>query len=70
MVCFNQRGSGLLDNIMKQFSFEKYKNERYAISLASDTFGKPMNFMGPHTDLGQRLNPDETPKTSSDSSDY
>ena len=69
MVCHgtNKRiqGSGILDNRMRPFTYEKYKGERHAYSLAPSTFMKPMNFMGPGTRLDLRLNQDETPKENS-----
>ena len=46
MVCINrqkQNGGGVLDSIMKQFTYEKYKGERHAYSLAPTTFGTPMS---------------------------
>ena len=68
MVAFSQRkqhGSGVLDTLMKSFTYEKYPGERHAISLAPATFGTPMNFMGPHTRLDLRLNANGTPKPDS-----
>ena len=76
MVCYNHRrqeGGGMMDNIMKVFTAEKYPGERHAYSLAPATFGTAMSFMGPNTALSRRLNPDETPKESSqcvNSADY
>ena len=68
MVCINnrrQRGGGAIDSILKAFTISRYPGERHARSLASDTFGKAFQFMGPGTDLTRRLNPDETPKMDS-----
>ena len=68
MVCItkkHQKGSGILDNILSAFTFSRFPNERHAISLAPETFGKPFSFMGPGTNLDKRLNPDFTPKSDS-----
>ena len=50
---------------MKPFTAERYTGERHAYLLAPSTFLKPMNFMGPHTNLDERLNDDLTPKSTS-----
>ena len=58
---------------MKPFTAERYTGERHAYSLAPSTFLKPVNFMGPHTNLNERLNDDFTPKNNSlpiNKSDY
>jgi len=68
-----QNGAGIIDTLLKPFTVERYKNERHARSLAPATFGKPMQFMGPQTNLSQRLNPDGSPKADSqpiNKSDY
>ena len=84
MVCINRRkqhsvphswknGGGVIDSIMNKFTSQRYPGEHHAYSLAPATFGTPMNFMGPGTDLSRRLNPDETPKADSqfvNSSDF
>ena len=33
-----QRGSGIMDNLMKPFTYEKYKGERHGYSLNPKTF--------------------------------
>ena len=58
-------GGGVIDSLMKPFTAEKYPGERHAYSLSPSTFLKPMNFMGPHTNLNERLNDDFTPKNNS-----
>ena len=71
MVVFNvhkqkENGSGIIDSLLKPFTAKpRYEGERHAISLAPATFGQSMNFMGPHTRLDLRLNPDGTPKANS-----
>ena len=70
MVCYGnhkqkQRGGGVMDSIMSKFTYERFPGERHAISMASDTFGEPMRFMGPGSRLDLRLNPDGTPKSDS-----
>ena len=50
---------------MKPFTAERYTGERHVYSLAPSTFLKPMQFMGPHTNLDERLNDDLTPKNNS-----
>jgi len=67
------KGCGTIDTLMKPFTYEKYPGERHAYSLSPSTFGKPMNFMGPHTNLNTRLNENLTPKSDSipiNKSDY
>ena len=61
----NIRGSGIIDNIISKFTAQRYLPERHAISLANDTFGKPMQFMGPFTRLDLRLDENEKPKPDS-----
>ena len=66
-------GGGVIDSLMKPFTAERYTGEMYAYSLSPSTFLKPMNFMGPHTNLNERLNDDLTPKSTSlpiNKSDY
>ena len=82
MVCYNhnkqkfQKGSGVLDSLLKVFTVERYPGERHARSLAPSTFGQPMNFMGPGTRLDIRLDangqplPNSTPLNSSDYESY
>ena len=58
---------------MKLFTYEKYSGERHAYSMAPSTFGRPMSFMGPHTNLNTKLNENLTPKSDSipiNKSDY
>ena len=67
------KGGGVIDSLMKPFTAERYTRERHAYSLAPSTFLKPMNFMGPNTNLDERINDDLTPKTNSmpiNKSDY
>ena len=67
------KGCGTIDTLMKPFTHEKYPGERHAYSLSPSTFGKPMKFMGPHTNLNTRLNKNLTPKSDSipiNKSDY
>ena len=45
----NQKGCGILDNFLKPFTYARYPNEQHAYSLVPATYGKPMEFMGPHT---------------------
>ena len=65
MVCFEQskkqRGYGVIDNLLKNFTHEKYRNERHAIHEN----GTPYNWMGPNTSMENRLNTDETYKETS-----
>ena len=53
MVCFSQpnkqKGSGIIDSLMKNFTFEKYPGERHAYSLNPNTFMKPFSYVGPGT---------------------
>ena len=70
MVCINnnknhQRGSGVMDSIMKKITVEKYPGERHGRSLAPEIFGKPMSYMGPGTRLDIRLDANEQPKPDS-----
>ena len=58
-------GGGVIDSLMKPFTAERYTGERHAYSLAPSTFLKPMQFMGPHTNLDGILNDDLTPKSNS-----
>ena len=58
-------GGGVIDSLMKPFTAERYTGEIHAFSLAPSTFLKPMNFMGPHTNLDKRLNDYLTPKNNS-----
>ena len=67
------KGCGTIDTLMNPFTYEKYPGERHAYSMAPSTFGRPMNFMGPHTNLNTRLNENLTPKSDSipiNKSDY
>ena len=57
------KGCGTIDTLMKPFTYEKYPGERHAYSMAPSTFGRPMNFMRPHTNLNTRLNENLTPKS-------
>ena len=56
-----QQGSGIMDTLLKPFTFERYKNERHAINEN----GIPYNWMGPFTSIKDRTNPDGTYKESS-----
>ena len=53
MVCFSQpdkqKGSGIIDSLMKKFTFEKYPGERHGYSLNPNTFMKPFSYVGPGT---------------------
>ena len=53
MVCYgtNKRikGSGMLDNLMKPFTYEKYLGERHGYSLNPKTFLQPFSYCGPGT---------------------
>ena len=53
MVCFSQpdkqKGSGIIDSLMKNFTFEKYPGERHGYSLNPNTFMKPFSYVGPGT---------------------
>ena len=42
----SRHGRGMIDNILGKFTYQKYIGEHHGISLAPDTFGKAMNFMG------------------------
>ena len=66
-------GGSVIDSLIKPFTAERYTGERHAYSLAPSTFLNPMQFMGPHTNLDERLNDDLTPKSNSlpiNKSDY
>jgi len=62
LISKQNRGGGVIDSILKPFTAERYEGERHAYSLAPSTFGRPMNFMGPHTNLNEKLNENLTPK--------
>ena len=67
------KGCETTDTRMKPFIYEKHSGKRHANSMALSTFGRPMNFMGPHTNLNERLNENLTPKYNSmplNKSDY
>ena len=52
MVAFSkQKGGGILDSLMKNFTYEKYKDERHGYSMDPSHFGQPYAFLGPHTQL-------------------
>ena len=73
LISQHHSGGGIIDSILKPFTAERYEGERHAYSLAPSTFGRPMNFMGPHTNLNERLNENLTPKYNSmplNKSDY
>ena len=57
------KGSGTIDTLMIPFTYEKYPGESHAYSMAPSTFGRPMNFMGPHTKLNTTLNENLTLKS-------
>ena len=62
----SQQGNGIIDTVLSKFTAPpRYSGERHAISLANDTFGTSMNWMGPFTSIFQRTNPDLTPKQDS-----
>ena len=70
MVCHgiskkHMQGSGFIDDLLSEFTYERYPGEHHAISKAPATYGVPMNFMGPNTRLDLRLNADGTPKPDS-----
>ena len=57
MVCINsknQKGGGIMDTLMKPFTYEKYKGERHGYSLNSKTFLTPFAYLGPHTAVLER----------------
>ena len=57
MVCINsrrQKGSGVIDTLMKPFTYEKYPGERHGYSLNPQTFLKPFSYLGPHTNVLER----------------
>ena len=57
MVCFDhrrQQGSGVIDTLMKPFTYEKYKGERHGYSLNPNTFLQPFSYLGPHTAVLER----------------
>jgi len=55
MVCYThsnsrfQNGSGVMDQLMRPFTYEKYAGERHAYSLNPKTFLTPFAFVGPNT---------------------
>ena len=63
LISQHHSGGGIIDSILKPFTAERYPGERQAYSLAPSTFGKPMNFMGPKSNLSARLNENLTPKS-------
>ena len=70
MVAFSnqnkkQHGSGIIDTLLKPFTYERYPGEHHGISMSPNTFGQAFNFMGPHTRLDLRLKSDGTPKDDS-----
>ena len=46
-------GGGVIDSLIKPFTSERYTGERHAYSLAPSTFLKPMQFIGPRTNLDE-----------------
>ena len=57
MVCINKRktnGGGVVDNLLKPFTYEKYAGERHGYSLNPKTFLQPFSYLGPHTALRER----------------
>ena len=57
MVCINKRkmnGGGIVDNLLKPFTYEKYAGERHGYSLNPKTFLQPFSYLGPHTALRER----------------
>ena len=65
LISKHNSGGGVIDSILKPFTAERYPGERHAYSLAPSTFGKPMNFMGPISNLSARLYENLTPKSDS-----
>ena len=62
----SQNGNGIIDSVLSKFTAPpRYTGERHAISLANDTFGTSMNWMGPGTSTKDRTNTDLTPKQNS-----
>ena len=52
MVAFSkQKGGGIMDNLMKNFTYEKYPGERHAYSLDPKHYLQPYSYVGPHTQL-------------------
>ena len=60
MVCYNhtkskfQRGNGMIDNLLKPFTVEKYPGEHHSRSLNPNTFLQPMSYNGPGTNIKLR----------------
>ena len=60
MVAFNaQRGRGnkgseIMDQLLKTFTYEKYPGERHGYSLNPKTFMQPFSYAGPGTQLKLR----------------
>ena len=64
----NQKGCGILDNLLKPFTYEKYPNERHGYSLNPAHFMVPFSYNGPYTQvrLREQLH-DDTPLDDLDS---
>ena len=60
-----QGGDGIIETLMKPFTYSRYPGELHARSLAPSTFNVPFSYMGPGTRLDMRLNDDLTPKSDS-----
>ena len=60
-----KKGNGIIDSLMKPFTYERFNGERHGISLAPATFGQPFSFMGPGTRLDMRLDANYVPKPDS-----
>ena len=57
MVAFNhkkQNGGSMFDNLLKPFTYEKYKGEHHGYSLNPKTFLKPFSYNGPGTQIKLR----------------
>ena len=62
MVCFNhdnsslrsQNGSGVIDTILKPFTYEKYKGEHHSYSLDPNHFLQGYSYVGPGTNVKLR----------------
>ena len=49
-----QRGSGIMDNLLKPFTYEKYTGEHHGYSLNPKTFLQPFSYTGPGTAVLER----------------
>jgi len=60
-----RQGGGIIETLMKPFTYAAYPGEQHAYSLAPSTFNVSFSYMGPGTRLDMRLNDDLTPKSDS-----